>query len=214
MANAKVAVVGGTKFDSSKGASFLKERGIKAQAFGLSENPDEQTALYAYPEKVIERFEKVVKPSQFTHLVFYCNSLSFITNWPVLYPNKVWDLTSMYAEVLANAEQKYMAIWVAESSMKLNLTKLLKEQGLYQNIGVQIMPKLNLVKQLEESSLQQQQTLISIELQKLQKDGYKEVVFGCTHFDHPAFYDYPAMKIYQPGLALLDKFSANYSGAM
>ncbi len=205
----KTAVIGGTLFDSSKGAAFLREMGVEATPIGLSANPDEQTTLYKTPGKVVERFKEKVKPEAYDHLIIYCNSLSFIADWKALYPEKIWELKQTYKTAMQQTKRSCMAIWVAENSMKHNLAELLDELGLSKSKGIQIMPKLQLVKQLEQSTESEQKQLIRKELKRLQEEGYEEVVFGCTHFDHPDFEVYPSIRVYQPGLDMLRRFAAD-----
>ncbi len=208
-----IAVVGGTSFDSGRGAVFLKAQGIESTPIGLSAHPDEQTALYQSPDKVKQRFAERVQPQNFDQVVIYCNSLSFISDWSSLYPGKVWELSRFYQALLEKAERSKMAIWVAENSMKANLTRLLKNQGYYKQMGIQVMPKLALIKQLEKADTGTQNALITRELDKLKEEGYEEVVFGCTHFDHPDLYKYRGLAIYQPGLEMLQAFMRT-QGAM
>jgi glutamate racemase len=206
----RIAVVGGTSFDSNRGALFLKESGIHATPIGLSATPDEQSALYKNPDEVVARFAEKVQPEQFDKLLIYCNSLSFIADWQALYPGKMWELKNVYKAVMQQTQRSSMAIWVAENTMKHNLAALLDELGLSVEKGIQIMPKLELVKRLEQSSEVEQKQLISSELQRLYEEGYEEVVFACTHFDHPSFNHHASLHIYQPGLAMLNHFAQDH----
>ncbi len=197
-----IKVVGGTPFDAGRGVVFLKSKGIESIAIGLSDNPDEQTALYQFPDKVVQRFIEKVDPREDDQIIIFCNSLSFMADWPALFPCKIWTLTEYYAAIFKNLGSTNVVIMVAEESMVTNLNMLI--HNLQLPVDVEIFPDLNLIKQIEKSSEQEQLALIKNELKKLASLGFSTVIFGCTHFDHPEFNrNQYGLHIYQPGLNML-----------
>jgi aspartate/glutamate racemase len=203
----KIQVVGGTPFDAQRGVKLLTQMGVQAQAIGLSTSPDEQTALYQNPEKVIERFQQKVNPAASEEVIIFCNSLSFIADWPAIFSSSIWTLRDYYTELFTQLSADKVAVLVAENSMKENLQKLIEKQGFQKLTEMEIIPNLELIRQLETGTEKQQQALIEQQLDILHQNGFSEVVFGCTHFDHPRFDEgYRGVRIHQPGLRMLSTF--------
>lgn len=206
----QIAVVGGTPFDSGKGANYLWNRGIKSQAIGISPVPSQQAELYQNPKLVKEKFEKKVGNRQFSDIIIYCNSLSFITDWRKLYPGRIYELTAYWRPILENADLEKLAIIVAEENTVVNLKKMVEREQICDSNKLHVFPDIDLINKLEASTEQEQFDILTKTLQGYAKKGFTEVLMGCTHLDHPAFSNIPNLKVHQPGLTMLDEFIRDF----
>lgn len=199
---ANIAVVGGTEFDAALGQKWLAKKGVAATAIGMSTHPKAQAQLYLQPKKLKAVFHEKVGGKNFEHIIIYCNSLSFAADWRSMYGERITELRASYKAVLQNIAHKNAAILVAEPNMKKQLEAFAAAENL--PLPAAIMPRIDLILQLEQANDSQQRQLILDELKALKNQGFSEVVFGCTHFDHPDFYTYSEIKIHQPGLTLIE----------
>ncbi len=206
----QIAVVGGTPFDSGKGANYLWNRGITSQAIGISPVPSQQAELYQNPKLVKEKFEKKVGNRQFSDIIIYCNSLSFITDWRKLYPGRIYELTAYWRPILENANLDKLAIIVAEENTVVNLKKMVEREQICDSHKLQVFPDINLINKLEASTEEEQFEILSKTLSNYATKGFTEVLMGCTHLDHPEFSKIPNLKVHQPGLTMLDEFIKEY----
>lgn len=209
----ETVVVGGTPFDSGKGAKYLALNGIEAEAIGISSIPDEQSALYAEPKKLQRVFDEKVGSKHFSNIVIYCNSLCFAGNWETLYPGRIFELVKYYRQILSQAVLDKLAIIVAEETTAKNLKSTVEDLKICPADNLNIFPDIDLIKSLEAASEKQQIQLIYDRLQILIEQGYTEVLFGCTHLDDPQFSNIPGLKVYQPGLDMLNDFIQFASGS-
>ncbi len=207
---AKIAVVGGTYFDSKKGAKYLLQHGIKSQAIGLSTKPSDQSKLYENPPLVRDIFDQKVGRKPFSHIVIYCNSLSFVANWRQIYPNRIFELTAYWGDILKNANLEKLAIIVAEENTAVNLKGMVEREHICNSSKLQVFPDIKLISQLEVSTEEEQFQILTKTLESYARQGFTEVLMGCTHLDHPEFANIPNLKVYQPGLTMLDEFIDNY----
>ncbi len=206
----EIAVVGGTPFDSGKGANYLWKHGIKSQAIGISPNPSTQSELYQKPELVKKKFDEKAGSRDFSDIIIYCNSLSFIADWRRLYPGRIFELTAYYREILQNADLEKLAIIVAEENTRENLCKMVGREGICDSSRLKIFPDIQLIKKLEASSEEEQLQILTNTLNNYAKQGFTEILLGCTHLDHPSFSNIKDLKVYQPGLTMLDEFIEEY----
>lgn len=202
----KIAVVGGTHFDSERGAKWLSEKGISCTAIAISDRPEEQAELYRDEEKLKSVFRSKVGSKDFDEIILFCNSLSFAVDWAAIYPGQITELTEHYKDLLKTVNRQKTAIIVAEPSTKIQIENLAEKQGICSASALNIFPRLDLILQLEKSNKAKQKTLIIQAIDELKNKGFEEVIFGCTHLDHPDFYHLKDVKIHQPGLKMIDKF--------
>lgn len=202
-------MVGGTPFDAQLGAHFLQEKGIACTPIGLNPKPQQTADLYLRPNALQNHFEKKVQPAQFSEVLIYCNSLSFATPWPTLYPGKIWALQSLYQNILRQGATKKTLAITAERLMQNHLQKLAKGLNIAKNLKVEA--HFDLVKSLEKLNAAQQIDRIKNLLTKCKAQGYAQVIFACTHFDNPVFSQYQGLEIIQPGLQLLEQFEESYT---
>lgn len=203
------AVVGGTTFDSSKGSDFLKKHGFASVPINISEDPDEQSSLYRDREKLRSRIEERLQDHKPEELIIYCNSLSFVVNWKGLYPGDIYELTSYYTEILQSAKLNKLAIVVADPSTVQNLRSFAESRGICKAEDLNIFSHLEFIKQLEQSDEQAQYEQVLNLVMQYKEAGYDEVLFGCTHLDDPRFSEMKDVKVYQPGLIMLQDFMAS-----
>lgn len=204
----KIAVVGGTDFDANKGATYLQKRGIACDSIGLNKEPEETAAMYNHPEEVALLFHKKIGRLDYTDIVIFCNSLSFIFDWKSIYPNRITELTHYYKELLKKVDISSTAIIVADDSTARNIQDLAVNQKVTTASELNIFPSLYLIKQIEKSSEEQQYLLVKEEIEKYISQGYSEIILACTHLDHPDFAKITEAKIHQPGLDMLEEFIA------
>ncbi len=202
----QIAVVGGTPFDSGKGANYLFNHGIKSQAIGISPVPSQQAELYQNPKLVKEKFDKKVGSKEFSDIIIYCNSLSFIEDWRKLYPGRIYELTAYWRPILINADLDKLAIIVAEENTVVNLKKMVEREQICDSNKLRVFPDIELITQLEASTEEKQFDLLTKTLEDYANRGFTGVLMGCTHLDNPAFANIPNLKVYQPGLTMLDEF--------
>ncbi len=201
-----IVVVGGTSFDSERGAVLLRKMGVTCKSIGLCGHPEEQSEMYLQQEKLQEHFYEKVGKHGFKHIVIFCNSLSFAGPWKEIYGNRITELTSEYTVLLKSVNLKKTAIIVAEENTVEQLGNLAANQGICESNELHVFARLELIKQLEKSNPHQQRELILTEISQLKNQGFSEIIFGCTHLDHPDFYQLDDVKIHQPGIQLLTKF--------
>jgi len=206
----KIAVVGGTEFDSKRGAEILRQKGIPCDAIGISLQPQEQAELYRHTEKLTRVFHEKAGSLYYHHLVLFCNSLSFAAPWDTLYPGRITELTAVYKKLLKQINPAHTAIVVAEPSTKTQIEKLAAKHKICPPEALHIFPRLDLILQLEKEDETIQRQLILQEIKDLQRQGFSEIILGCTHLDHPDFYKFKDVKIHQPGLEMMDAFVALY----
>lgn len=209
----QIAVVGGTPFDSAKGAIYLKGHGIDSTPIGISEKPSVQAELYKKPELVVEKFDEKVGERDFSDIIIYCNSLSFVGHWRELYPGRIFELTSYYKEILHKADQEKLAIIVAEQNTRNNLLKMVEREEICDPQQLHIFPDLKLINTLERSDESEQFEILKKTLNQYKEQGFREILLGCTHLDHPEFNKVRDLKIYQPGLIMLDEFIEEFKTA-
>lgn len=202
----KIAVVGGTHFDSERGAKWLSEKGVSCTAIAISDRPEEQAELYRDEEKLKSVFRSKVGSKDFDEIILFCNSLSFAVDWTAIYPGRITELTAHYSDLLKTVNRQKTAIIVAEPSTKIQIENLAEEQGICSANDLNIFPRLDLILQLENSDKTRQKTLIIQTINELKSQAFEEIIFGCTHLDHPDFYHLKDVKIHQPGLEMIDKF--------
>lgn len=202
----KIAVVGGTHFDSERGAKWLSEKGVCCTAIAISDRPEEQAELYRDEEKLKSVFRSKVGSKDFDEIILFCNSLSFAVDWAAIYPGRITELTEHYKDLLKTVNRQKTAIIVAEPSTKIQIENLAEKQGICSASALNIFPRLDLILQLEKSNKAKQKTLIIQAIDELKNKGFEEVIFGCTHLDHLDFYHLKDVKIHQPGLEMIDKF--------
>lgn len=205
-----IAVVGGTPFDSGKGARYLAEHQITAQAIGLSAEPSQQAELYQDPNRVKQKFDEAAGSQNFSDIIIYCNSLSFIADWPTIYPHRIYELTYYWKPILQRAPLDKLAIIVAEESTVVNLQKMVEREQICDSQKLQVFPDINLINKLEASTEKEQLAILSKTLESYANQGFTEVLMGCTHLDQPQFSNHPKLKVHQPGLTMLDEFIADY----
>lgn len=206
----QIAVAGGTPFDSGKGASYLWKHGISSQAIGISERPSQQSELYKNPALVVQKFEEKIGDQDFSEVIIYCNSLSFIAPWKTLYPGKIWELTSYYLDILTTAKLDKLAIIVAEKNTRENLKAFVKREDICDPDQLHVFASLKLINDLEARNENDQLLLLQQTLDFYKNEGYEEILMGCTHLDHPSFSKLEGLKVYQPGLVMLDEFIGEY----
>lgn len=202
----KIAVVGGTHFDSERGAKWLSEKGVSCTAIAISDRPEEQAELYRDEEKLKSVFRSKVGSKDFDEIILFCNSLSFAVDWAAIYPERITELTALYSHLLKTVNCQKTAIIVAEPSTKGQIENLAEEQGICSASALNIFPRLGLILQLEKSDKTKQKALIIQAIDELKNKGFEEVIFGCTHLDHPDFYHLKDVKIHQPGLEMIERF--------
>lgn len=202
----RIAVVGGTPFDSGKGAFYLQARGIPAEPVAISEKPSRQAELYKDPRLVAQKFEEKLGKDRFSEVIIYCNSLSFISDWHQLFPGHLYELTAYYRSILSGAKLDKLAIVVAEENTRENLMKLVQKAGICAPSDLHIFPRLPLIERLELIPEKEQFQLLEETLHEYKEQGFTEILLGCTHLDHPEFNKIRDLKIYQPGLIMLDEF--------
>lgn len=207
----KIAVVGGTHFDSQRGAKWLSEKGISCTAIAISDRPEEQAELYRNEEKLKSGFHAKVGSQDFDEIILFCNSLSFAVDWAAIYPGRITELTALYSDLLKTVNRQKTAIIVAEPSTKIQIENLAEKQGICSASALNIFPRLDLILQLEKSNKAKQKTLIIQAIDELKNKGFEEVIFGCTHLDHPDFYHLKDVKIHQPGLKMIQRFLSKFS---
>lgn len=207
----KIAVVGGTHFDSQRGAKWLSEKGVSCTAIAISDRPEEQAELYRDEEKLKSVFRSKVGSKDFVEIILFCNSLSFAVDWAAIYPGRITELTALYSHLLKTVNRQKTAIIVAEPSTKIQIENLAEEQGICSANDLNIFPRLDLILQLENSDKAKQKALIIEATDELKNKGFEEVIFGCTHLDHPDFYHLKEVKIHQPGLKMIQRFLSKFS---
>lgn len=205
-----LAVVGGTHFDSAKGAIYLKGRGINAIPLAISDQPIEDEAIYRDPSIVRRTFFERKGERSFSEIAVYCNSLSFITNWHEIYPGQTAELTVYYETILKEADLNNLAIIVSEEFTRDNLKDWAAREKICDPSALQIYPELELIKKLERSDEEKQFTLLNQTLNRFRDLGYGEILLGCTHLDHPSFNEVADLRIYQPGLLMLEDLVSEY----
>ena len=208
-----IAVVGGTPFDSGKGANYLWKHHIKSQAIGISARPSQQAELYNNPSIVEKKFEDKAGGEEFSEIIIYCNSLSFITDWQALYPGRIFELTTYYRSIFDSAQLDKLAIIVAEENTVNNLKKMVDREDICNSKNLNIFPSLNLINRLESCNEEDQLKLLTQTLEAYAKKGFEEILLGCTHLDHPEFSNIRDLKVYQPGLTMLNEFIARYNSS-
>jgi hypothetical protein len=199
-----IAVVGGTRFDSRKGAQLLKNRGIEASAINMSETPQEQLDLYSDPLAVYHRFQEKCIGKGFSEFVFYCNSLSFSYPWENHAEYTIHELTAYYADILGDLKEEASVVVVAEEATRQNLIKFVQNGNLKAPQSLRIDARLDLIDELEAADENEQKALMSEMIEGYRREGMREVVLGCTHFDDPNLKSTSSLKIYQPGLQLIE----------
>lgn len=199
-------MVGGTNFDSSRGAELLRSHGIECVSIGLSENPDVQSEMYLHPEIMQNHFHEKVGKHDFENIIIFCNSLSFAGPWQKIYGQRVTELTAIYTKLLQRVNLAKTAIIVAEENTKAQLRKLAEKNKIHTSDSLYIYSNLNLIKQIEIADAAMQRQLILAEIDALKNRGFTEIIFGCTHLDHEDFYDLEDVKVHQPGLEMLAEF--------
>lgn len=202
----KIAVVGGTHFDSERGAKWLNEKGVSCTAIAISDRPEEQAELYRDEEKLKSVFRYKVGSKDFDEIILFCNSLSFAVDWVAIYPGRITELTALYSYLLKTVNRQKTAIIVAEPSTKIQIENLAEKQGICSASDLNIFPRLDLILQLEKSDKAKQKALIIQAIDELKNKGFEEVILGCTHLDHPDFYHLKEVKIHQPGLEMIERF--------
>ncbi len=206
----KIGVFGGTAFDSSRGAVYLQAKQVPCVSVAMSNNPDAQNALYAEPKKLIARFEELVTEHQLSHVILFCNSLSLAAPWREIYKGTLYELGGYYQTLLPQLKTTKTAVVVAEPGTKQKLEHLIKTKGLNPYGQSHVFAELDLIKQLEVSNENEQRQLISNYFKQKNKQGFTHVVTGCTHLDHPDFWEWKEPKIVQPGLQMLHDFIDYY----
>ncbi|WP_417589651.1 hypothetical protein [Owenweeksia hongkongensis] len=208
----KIAVVGGTTFDANKGAVYLRKRGIPCDAIGMNNEPEETAAMYKHPKQIVQLFHEKVGSLQYTDIVIFCNSLSFIHDWKSVYPSRITELTHYYNELLQKVDIPKTAIIVADESTAKNISDLAGRQNITAS-ELNIFPSLDLIKEIEKSTEGEQYHLVKAEIEKYISKGYTEIILACTHLDHPDFFNIAEVKIHQPGLEMLEEFIASQQNA-
>ncbi len=205
-----IAVVGGTPFDSGKGAAYLLQHNIPARAVAISTKPSLQAELYRNPNLLVRKFREKVAPHEFSEIIIYCNSLSFAADWHMLHPGRIYELTSYYRTILEEADRSKLAIVVAEENTRDNLRDLVLKESICDPGELHIFPRLPLINQLEQISREEQFILLKQTLEEYKDQGFYEILLGCTHLDHPEFNKIKDLKVYQPGLIMLEEFISDY----
>lgn len=204
----KIAVVGGTHFDSQRGAKWLHEKGVSCSAIAISDRPEEQAELYRDKEKLKSVFHTKVGSQDFNEIILFCNSLSFAMDWQAIYPGRITELTAHYKDLLKTVDHQKTGIIVAEPNTKKQIENLVQQHGINQPEQVHIFPRLDLILQLEKVDEATQKLLISEAINELIGERFTEIILGCTHLDHPDFYNIKDAKIHQPGLEMLEGVAA------
>lgn len=205
--SSKTTVVGGTQFDSAKGARYLLQKGIATTAVGISTQPSEQSDLYLNPPLVKQKFEAKVKPQNCSELILYCNSLSFVVPWQEIYPQKkIYELTQYYKLILKEANLPKLAIIVAEETTINNLENFVSTQHICDPRELNIFSRLDVINQLESMNEADQLILLRSLIKEYQNLGYTEILMGCTHLDQEEFDHLTEVKVYQPGLTMLREY--------
>ncbi|MDZ7845335.1 MAG: hypothetical protein U5L96_00310 [Owenweeksia sp.] len=207
----EIAVVGGTPYDSGKGANHLWRHGIRSQAIGISPRPSQENELYQNPHLVKQKFDEKAGDDDFSEIIIYCNSLSFIANWRQLYPGRIYELSAYYRSILEEADLPKLAIIVAEENTQLNLKRMVMRDDICDPEDLHIFPRLQLISDLEASTEDQHYHLLKSTLKEYMNQGYTEILLGCTHLDHPDFASIPGLVVHQPGLQMLEEFIAEYN---
>ncbi len=205
-----ITVVGGTPFDSAKGAKHLKSLGICANSIGISTEPSEQSALYANPDLVKQKFIEKVNPDSCSEIIVFCNSLSFVVPWREIYPAKIYELTSYYKAILKEANLAKLAIIVAEETTVTNLKDFVAAQNICDPKALNIYSRLDIINQLESLNETEQLILLRGLIEEYKNLGYTAILMGCTHLDQEEFEKLNDVKVYQPGLLMLRQFVIDY----
>tara|TARA_R110000850_G_scaffold228191_2_gene353120 strand:- start:129 stop:785 length:657 start_codon:yes stop_codon:yes gene_type:complete len=208
-----IVVVGGTPFDSAKGANYLRTHGINASAIGISTEPAEQSALYQHPDLVKQRFDEKVNPTNCSEIIVFCNSLSFVVPWREIYPTKIYELTAYYKAIFTTAKLKTLAVIVAEETTITNLKDFVLSHGICDPNDLKIFSRLDIINQLEALSEKDQLRLLRKMIKEYQNLGFTEILMGCTHLDQEEFEELTDVKVYQPGLTMLREFINDHTAS-
>lgn len=206
----KIAVFGGTPFDAQKGVDFLKSFKIRAEAVNMSQTPDEQSALYQNPEAVYQRFHDKIGNRSFSEIIFFCNSMSFVYPWQKMPETSIYELTRFYGNLLRSCDLRNTVVLVAEDRTSENLRKYAIEKGISNARNLRIDHRLDLIKQIEKASPEEQVNLVSRMLGDYVREGFSDIIFGCTHLDNPDFAHFEEIRVHQPGLMMIDVFVSDY----
>ena len=186
----KVAVIAGTPVDTMMGADFLKEKGMDAVCFPISENPIKQTEFQVSSdyekERVIKEIIDKARRDGIDRILVFCNSLSGSMdmdkiskeeNIPIITPMNV------YREIAK--DHKKLGVIAANSQGLSGIEKaLVGSNPECIVLGVGMLPlvldvesKKNPVDIIKDNGLEMVMELFKI-------NNAERVILGCTHFPY------------------------------
>ncbi len=192
----KVAVIGGTAFDTKLGADILRNENIEVIELALSKNPKEQSNMQLFSKKeltdyAIKKIENHI--NEISSVFVYCNSFSAAAdidrmrkelNIKIVTP---LDQYKKYAKKYNN-----ILVWAANAQSSSKIENILTENN--KDINILSLGFLPLVEEIEKATSYEEidkklklTDLIKVFLNiTINNQKLDTLVLGCTHFPYLA----------------------------
>ncbi len=192
----KVAVIGGTAFDTKLGANILKDNNIDVIEVPLSNNPKEQSNMQLFAKKELTDYAiSKIKPhlNKISAAFVYCNSFSAAAdiermrkelNIKIVTP---LDQYKKYANKYNN-----ILVWAANAQSSSKIENILTSNN--KNINILSLGFLPLVEEIEQASTYKEidqklklNDLLNVFLNiTIANEKLNTLILGCTHFPYLA----------------------------
>ena len=186
----KVAVMAGTPVDTQMGVDFLKEKGVDAYSYPVSENPTEQLLFQTLPiqerkEALLKTIAKI-KEDGMEAIFVYCNSLSSSIDFHELADiSKIYIVTPLDVyEFLAN-KYTYLGLICANGQSAGGIEKIIvNTNSKCTVVGLNSMTIVNNVEEkippMELIKNNHLEDIISF----FEGINVEAIILGCTHFPY------------------------------
>lgn len=207
-----IAVIAGTPVDTAMGIRLLEEHGFKAEAYSVSDTPEEQSILQVlYPERLREIIEEKVdeiKSRGMDTAFVYCNSISAAVDMEDIGLKKgIRMITPLMVHREIGKSYDSIAVIAANSQSACGIEKAL--QSAKSDTRVTGLGTLELVDAVE-SGMEPEKIISTYGIESLlgffRSSGCEALVLGCTHFSwfREALAEISPMKIIDPALMMLE----------
>lgn len=208
-----IGVIAGTIFDTQLGVDFLKNRGYDAEAYPISNTPQEQSILQIlYPRKlekmVIHRIHEI-KSQGMKNIFVYCNSLSGAVDMDKLSLDfQVNIITPLQIYSQLGKSYKRIGVLAANNQSTFAIEKIIqKSNSDAYVVGIGLLLLVDAI----EKKMNPKTIVKEFALEKLldffSTIGCEGIILGCTHFPYiyKALRELSTLPIIDPALKMLEK---------
>lgn len=183
----KIAVIGGTKYDTNIGCSLIREKGFWCRGYPIANTADEQNLLQYFNKHDLQlKIEKIARglgEEHYDTLLIFCNSLSMILDLKKL--SNATDLQIISTiDIYKSLTTKFnrMMILTANGQSLYGIEKImLKSRKDIEIFGISNLSLVNSIESgLSPRAIFQKWHIKNI-LDLAEKISVQSIILGCTH---------------------------------